>query len=70
MNWRITADNVRVMPGDKVFEIVYRYYNAEISLAEPSGNVCRNVPEKFKVWKHLSNCRMECRRLNQQITKY
>lgn len=66
-NNRITADGVMVSETDLVYEILYHYYNAEVSLAEPHQTESKNVPLQYPVWRFKLACQKRCWKLNSQI---
>jgi len=61
---RITEDLPVVRDTDEVWEIMYRYVNPEYSRAEPEKRMVKNIPDKYKIWFHQSNCRLACMRIN------
>ena len=61
---RITADGYEVTDGEGVYEVLWKYHNAECSEAVPHRTTSKDVPRGFKIWKHEAGCRNECVRLN------
>lgn len=61
---RITADGYEVTDGEGVYEVLWKYHNAECSEAVPHRTTSKDVPRGFKIWKDLAGCRNECVRLN------
>jgi hypothetical protein len=53
-----------VLPEDEVWEVMYRYYNAEVSVPEPERRQAGEIPKGVKIWKSFEACKSECRRLN------
>lgn len=64
---RKTEDENWVLEGELVWEIMFRFINWEVSIAEPEQRAVRDIPEHYKIWKHLSNCIRACRKINKQI---
>jgi len=58
---RITEEGYQVEENEFVYEIMYRYYNEEVSLPEPDGKLARQVPMGLKVWKSELECRKACK---------
>lgn len=58
-----TEDGGFVESSEPVYEILYRYYNAEYSEPEPHLTISGNIPEGYKRWKYLINCRKACERI-------
>lgn len=58
----LTEDHQFVLPHDSVYEVQYRRYNAETSLAEPTYINAEST--NGKVWKFWNGCKKECDRLN------
>lgn len=63
---RITADNIPVSPHEAIWEVVFRYINAEVSWAEAEQKESLRVPEQYHIWKYLSNCEAKCREVNKR----
>lgn len=66
---RETEDYFVVTFGEKVYEILWVYYNAEISIAEPHETTNGNVPEPWPIWLKKNNCQRECDKLNEENRK-
>jgi len=64
---RLTEDHQYVLPYDSVYEIQWRRYNEEISLAEPTLLMAETAPGK--IWKFWNGCKAECDRLNNSLTE-
>lgn len=62
---RATEDKVLVMPYHMVWEIVYKYHNAESSTPRAERKRAKRVPEGVKMWRHRENADKAIR----QITK-
>lgn len=58
----LTEDGHFVTPDHPVFEIRYRWYNAETSHAEPQRIAAGNA--QGKIWLYEFPCSMECLGLN------
>lgn len=52
----------------RVFEMMYRYINPEISLAYPQDTEIEKVPIGTKFWYNKRNCQYECDKINTLIT--
>lgn len=63
---RITADGYDVTDGEGVYEILWKYHNAEYSEAVPHRTISKDVPAEFRIWKHYGSCMSECRFLNKE----
>lgn len=59
-----TQDHHFVNDFETVWEIRYRWYNAETSLAEPEQ--VRASDTKGRIWKDRFPCSMECLRINKE----
>lgn len=57
-----TEDNQFVLPSDPIYEVQYRRYNAETSLAEPTIVMAETAPGK--IWRYWNGCKKACDRLN------
>lgn len=66
---RVTQDWHEVCKTDLVWEIVFKYYNEETSLAEPERKESHEVPKKYRVWKYKDACEEECLKINLVIQK-
>lgn len=66
---RITEDNHTVKGNELVYEIMYRYYNPEVSLPEPEQRAVRLIPEDRPIWLHRQNCQIECDRIIKRMSK-
>lgn len=64
---RHTQDSHIAHETDSVFEIQYRRYNAETSLAEPTMIMCSDT--SGKIWKFYGACDFACRKIN-EANKY
>lgn len=62
-----TEDFQFVTPYESVYEVQYRRYNAETSLAEPALVHAQLAPGK--IWKFWNGCKAECDRLNNSLTE-
>lgn len=65
---RQTEDNIWVTESEMVWEIMYRYFNGEVSRAEPEARSAKEIPFKYKIWKHRGNCQAQCF-LNNNVDK-
>lgn len=61
---RLTEDLHLVSQSEDVWEVMYRYINAEVSIAEPEKRMVKQIPVGVKIWVHYSACRLHCGRLN------
>lgn len=59
-----TEDNHWVDSTTAVWEIMWRYLNPEVSLAEPEERPAGFVPRMNKIWKDRGVCKRVCNRLN------
>ncbi len=66
MNLKKTVEGILVAGNVAVYEIIYQYYNSETSLAVPHLTSAENVPSDCRIFKTLSICLWECRRLNER----
>lgn len=53
---RRTREGHWVGPHDKVWEIVYKYYNAEYSVPRPEHKKAQDVPIGVRIWESRTNC--------------
>lgn len=60
MNFRLTADNILVTDHEKVYEILWQFFNEETSEAYPYPTSVDKVPNGVKMWKSLARCKAEC----------
>lgn len=63
---RKTEDGHNVFKTERVYEILWNYHNAEVSIAVPSSATPETIPPTVRIWKHRINCERECARLNDQ----
>jgi hypothetical protein len=61
---RRTVDGNYVEKNEDVYEIMYRYINAEASVAEPERRKASEIPAKVKIWVHKNNCQFWCDKIN------
>lgn len=66
---RKTEDGHYVEEGERVYEVLWQYFNEEYSEAYPHPTTCRDVPIDCPVWKHLDNCRRASTRKNEKYRK-
>lgn len=66
MKHRITEEGYWVEDGEAVYEILYHYYNAETSLAEPHLTEARKVPTGYKIFKNKNVCHFACVQINRK----
>ena len=64
---RPTADGYFCCSSTSVWEIQFRYLNAEISIAEPTLMNAGNVPLTSAIWMHIEGCQLKCAELNLNI---
>lgn len=62
-----TEDHQYALPHDSVYEIQWRRYNEEISVAEPALIMAETAPGK--IWAFWNGCKKECDRLNNSLTE-
>lgn len=62
-----TEDHQFVTLYESVYEVQYRRYNEETSLAEPTLVHAELAPGK--IWKYWNGCKKECDRLNNSLTE-
>lgn len=63
---RITKDGHTVEETDFVYEVMYRYLNAEASLAEPEKRMMKDVPKEVNIWKYRLACWIVCNAKNKK----
>lgn len=63
---RKTVDGVWVLDIDAVWEIMYIWYNTEVSLAEPKQRIAKSVPKEVKAYFYKINCVKTCDTINKQ----
>ncbi len=58
-----TQDGHVVTPYSSVYEVMYRYLNAEVSVPEPEKRFVIDIPPGTKYWLDKRECERECRRI-------
>lgn len=66
---RITAEGYQVYDHEDVYEILWAYYNDEVSEAFPHGTIPASVPMGFRIWKKKHLCQISCDLLNEANKK-
>ena len=66
----MTQEGYEVEDNEPVYEILYKWYNPEVSMAEPYLTVVEKVPKDFKMWKHKNGCLGYCIYLNRKNHPY
>lgn len=60
---RRTEDMNIATDTDQVFEIMWQWINAEISIPFPSRRIVSEIPITAKIWTHEYNCQKECNKI-------
>lgn len=60
---RRTEDKNTATDTDPVWEILYEWKNAEVSIPFPSRRLVSEIPITSKIWTHEINCQRECNKL-------
>lgn len=60
---RRTSDGIQVRPYDEVWEILWRYDNAEVSTPRPDCKRVRDIPVGVKFWRKRRNCELAIKQL-------
>lgn len=61
---RLTEDGQMVYAHTKVWEVVWRYLNTEISIAEPESREAGEIPDAVPIYFFKRQCQIKCAQLN------
>jgi hypothetical protein len=66
---RFTEDGHMVSKGERVYEILWQWFNAESQQAYSHITTPEAVPEGFAIYKYRNNCDNACMKLNEDRSR-
>jgi len=63
---KFTEDGHMVESGEKVYEIMWQWINAECQEPYPHPTTAGSVPDGFMIWKHRNACLQACELLKEE----